>query len=131
VALSAELVALVVAAGVLVGILSGLLGVGGGLLMVPFMVLVLNENQHLAEGTSLLVIVPTALAGTIAHWRNGFVSYRHAAALALGGTMGVFVGATLALRIAPERLGLFFALFLLVMGAHMVWQGSRTARRRR
>jgi uncharacterized membrane protein YfcA len=129
VAVSLELVALVVAAGVIVGVMSGLLGVGGGLLMVPFMVLALNETQHLAEGTSLLVIVPTALAGSIAHWRNGFVSFRHAALLALGGILGVYFGATLALQIEAERLGLFFALFLLLMGARMVWQGWRTTSR--
>lgn len=130
--MSGELVALVVVAGVVVGVLSALFGVGGGLLMVPFMVLVLHEDQHLAEGTSLLVIVPTAVAGSFAHWRSNFVSFKHAGLLALGGIGGVYLGATLALRIDPERLQLMFGVFLAIMGARNMWQGAkrlRTARR--
>ena len=123
-----ELALLVVGAGVLVGVLSALFGVGGGLLMVPFMVLVLDEGQHLAEGTSLLVIVPTAVAGSVAHWRNGFVSLRDAGWLAAGGVLGVYVGASLALETASQTLRVFFGIYLATMGARSVWQGARKAR---
>jgi uncharacterized membrane protein YfcA len=120
--LSAGLALAVVAAGVLAGILSALFGVGGGLLIVPFVVLVLGRDQHVAEATSLLVIVPTALAGTIAHVRNRYVSFAHAAGLALGGVAGVLAGATLALSTSPERLHLAFGVFLLAMGVRSVWK---------
>jgi uncharacterized membrane protein YfcA len=119
--------ALVVAAGVLVGVFSALFGVGGGLLMVPFMVLALDESQHLAEGTSLLVIVPTALAGALAHRRHGFVSLRHAALLAAGGVGGVYLGASAALEISPEWLRALFGAFLAVMGIRSVLEGVRSA----
>ena len=126
--MSVELVLLVVAAGVVVGVLSALFGVGGGLLMVPFIVLVLGKGQHLAEGTSLLVIVPTAVAGSIAHWRNRFVVPREAAVLALGGIVGVYLGASLALETPSETLQLVFGIYLGAMGVRSIWQGARRRR---
>jgi uncharacterized membrane protein YfcA len=118
----------VVAAGVVVGALSALFGVGGGILMVPFITLALEESQHLAEGTSLLVIVPTAIAGVVAHNRRGFVSFRHAAFLALGGVGGAALGAWLALRLDADVLQKVFGAFVLVMGARLIVSGARDAR---
>jgi uncharacterized membrane protein YfcA len=118
----------VVTAGVVVGVLSALFGVGGGILMVPFITLALDESQHLAEGTSLLVIVPTAIAGVVAHNRRGFVSFRHAALLALGGVGGAALGAWLALRLDADVLQKLFGAFVLVMGARLIVSGARDAR---
>src|SRR5207245_1601897 len=67
----ALLVVLGLAIGLLTGIVSGLLGIGGGIVMVPAMVLSLGLSQHLAQGTSLFVIVPTAAAGSVTHFRLG------------------------------------------------------------
>jgi uncharacterized protein len=124
--LSLPLGALIVGAGVAVGLLSALFGVGGGLVMVPFMVLALGRSQHSAEGTSLLVIVPTAIAGVIAHAGKGFVSFKHAAFIALGGIGSAFLGAALALQLAPDVLQKTFGAFIVVMGARMAWQGRRS-----
>lgn len=126
--MSGETLALVVAAGLVTGVLSALFGVGGGLVMVPFMVLVLDRSQHVAEGTSLLVIVPTAIVGVVAHLRRGYVSFRHAALLAAGGIAGAWVGAEIALGFDPERLTRIFALFLLAMGVRTISQGVRAMR---
>ena len=116
----------VVAFGVLTGVLSALFGVGGGLVMVPFMVLALGSDQHLAEGTSLLVIVPTAIVGVIAHTRRGYVSFKHAALLAVGGVVGSFLGATLALQLEEGALQVVFGAFLALMGVHTVVQALRS-----
>ncbi len=123
-----------VIAGVGVGVLSALFGVGGGLLMVPFIALVLDESQHLAEGTSLLVIVPTAIAGVVAHNKRNYVSFSHAGLLALGGVGGAFVGARIALALEADSLRLFFGLFLAVMGLRTIregWLGMRDLAARR
>jgi uncharacterized membrane protein YfcA len=120
--MSAEMVVVVLLAGVAVGALSALFGVGGGILMVPFMVLALDEGQHLAEGTSLLVIVPTAIAGVLIHRRKGYVSFKHAAVLALGGMGGAYAGAALALRLSASTLQIGF-------GVLMAYSGVRTVRR--
>lgn len=114
-----------VAFGVVVGLLSALFGIGGGVAMVPFMVLLLERSQHLAEGTSLLVIVPTAIAGVIAHHKRGFVSFRLASTLAVGGVFGAFLGARLALSLEEGVLTKFFVLFLVFMGVRIILEGQR------
>lgn len=119
----------VVAFGVLVGALSALFGIGGGVVMVPFMVLLLERSQHLAEGTSLLVIVPTAIAGVIAHAGRGFVDFRSAAWLAAGGVLGAFAGARFALASSTETLEAIFAGFLALMGARLLAQSATPSSR--
>jgi uncharacterized membrane protein YfcA len=116
----------VVAFGAFTGVLSALFGVGGGLVMVPFMVLALGSDQHLAEGTSLLVIVPTAIVGVTAHARRGYVSFKHAALLATGGVGGSYLGATLALQVEDDILRVILGLFLALTGVSMVVQTLRS-----
>jgi uncharacterized protein len=123
-----ETVALVIVAGFATGILAALFGIGGGLLLVPFMVLVLDESQHVAEGTSLLVIVPTAAAGMLSHARNRFVSVRHTAFVAAGGLVGAYAGAEIALRTDGDTLTKVFAVLVAVMGARTVYRGARALR---
>ena len=119
----AELIAIGVAA----GILSGLLGIGGGLVMVPAMVLVLGFDQHVAQGTSLLVIIPAALSGSITHYRNGRVSVRQAAFVALGGVVGASVGSVLALSVDDAVLRKLFAIFLIVVAIQIILGRGRRA----
>jgi uncharacterized protein len=116
----------VVAFGAFTGVLSALFGVGGGLVMVPFMVLALGSDQHLAEGTSLLVIVPTAIVGVTAHARRGYVSFKQAALLATGGVGGSYLGATLALQLEEDLLRVTLGLFLALTGVSMVVQTLRS-----
>ncbi len=110
-------------AGVLVGIMSALFGVGGGILRVPFMVLVLDLTQHTAEGTSLLVVVPTAIAGTIAHRRHGYVDATTALRLGVGGVMGAVAGALVGLDLSGSTLRLLFAVLLAIVGARVIYEG--------
>jgi uncharacterized membrane protein YfcA len=121
----------VIGAGVAVGILSALFGVGGGILMVPFLLLALDQTQHIAEGTSLAVIVPTAIAGVLAHRRSGFVSFSNAAWLAAGGIGGAWLGAEIALGLDADILQVLFALFLLLSGIRMLLRGLAARRTER
>lgn len=117
---------LAAAAGLAVGVMSALFGVGGGVLMVPFMVLVLDETQHLAEGTSLLVIIATAIVGTVGHAKRGYVSFRNAALLAAGGIGGGVLGALLALETPGETLKKLFAALVIFSGIRLIWKASST-----
>ena len=121
----------VIGAGVAVGVLSALFGVGGGIVMVPFLLLALNHTQHLAEGTSLAVIVPTAIAGVLAHSRSGFVSFSNAAWLAAGGIGGAWMGAEVALGLDADILQILFALFLLLSGVRTLRRGLSARRTER
>jgi uncharacterized membrane protein YfcA len=102
-------------AGVLTGLLSAIFGVGGGLIVVPYMVLVLGASQHLAEGTSLVVIIPTALAGAFTYSRQGLVDWRAAASLGAGGTLSALIGAGLAHQVSGSTLQAIYAAFLSIV----------------
>lgn len=108
--------------GLTAGVLAGLLGIGGGLLMVPAMVLVLAFDQHLAQGTSLLVIVPAAAFGSFTHHRHGRLALRDAAALGIGGVVGALIGSVTALSLEDELLQRLFAILILIMAARMLTQ---------
>jgi uncharacterized membrane protein YfcA len=114
---------LVLVTGVVVGGLSALLGVGGGTLMVPFMTFALGLGQHASEGTALVVVVPTAVAGVIAHRRRGYVDFRAALLLGAGGVLGAFAGARAALAISGEALEAAFGVFLVLVGLRMAVRG--------
>jgi uncharacterized membrane protein YfcA len=109
------------------GIISGLLGIGGGIVMVPAMVLVLGLSQHVAQGTSLLVIIPTAASGSIAHLRLGNIRFGISAWLALGGVAGAAAGAGLALLVPDVALRGLFAAYLLYTGVRSVREQPASA----
>lgn len=116
---------IVLLAGAVVGLVSALFGVGGGVLMVPFMVLALDMGQHISEGTSLLVIVPTALVGSIAHYRSGYVDVPTAARLAIGGVIGAVLGALLGLDLSGQTLRRLLALLVAFVGVRLILDGVK------
>jgi uncharacterized membrane protein YfcA len=111
---------LTVLAGLFVGVASGILGVGGGILLVPTMTIAFSLPQHLAQGTSLAAIIPTSVVGAVTHDRRGNVLRRAALYMALGGVAGAVVGALIALRLPREVLARAFALMLL-FAAYRLW----------
>jgi len=121
--LDALAVAGLFALGLLAGALSALLGVGGGIVMVPALVLLFGFGQHLAEGTSLLVIVPTALVGAARHGGRGYTNWRLGLLIGLCGVAGGLVGAQTALAFSPRTLQVLFAVFVAVTGAWMLVAG--------
>lgn len=104
--------------GVFIGVTSGLLGVGGGALMVPLLVIALNMPQHLAQGTSLAAMVPAALSGTVAHARNRTVRFDVIVGLVPGLAAGTVLGSRLALVLPGGTLRIFLAVVLLLIGMH-------------
>jgi uncharacterized membrane protein YfcA len=102
--------------GVVAGILAGALGVGGGVVMVPAMVLFMGLTQQMAQGTSLLVIIPTAISGVYAHYRHGLLRERLTIWAGLVGAFGAAAGSFAALHIEHTRLRQVFAVYLLFVG---------------
>lgn len=107
--------------GVFVGVMSGLLGVGGGLVMVPVLVLLLGYTQHLAQGTSLAVIIPVSLSGTFIHIRKGNVVWDFAAWLAVGAVIGSWVTSGFVHSIPGGVLRILFAVFMIWVGSSMLF----------
>ena len=116
---SRALVIIVIGFGV--GILSGLLGIGGGSVLIPVMVYLLGMNQHRAHGTSLAVISATVIMGSLIYGRGGFIDWPVALLLAFGGVIGGVVGARLACVSKAGMLKLFFGVFLGMIGLWMLW----------
>ena len=109
-----------VAVGATAGVLAGLLGVGGGILLVPFLVLAAGMTQHEAEATSLLVILPTALAASVTLRRRNVGDLPVALAVGLVGAAGAAAGALLALSLPGSALRFVFAILLAVVGIRLV-----------
>lgn len=111
--------------GVSAGFLAGLLGIGGGVLLVPALVLLFGFDQHVAQGTSLLLIIPSAVLGSYTHHRNGRLVLRDAAMLAAGGVIGAALGGVFALSIEDAMLRKLFAAVLLVSAVRILWPRGR------
>jgi hypothetical protein len=114
---------LLVAVGAASGILAGVLGVGGGVLLVPFLVLVTGMTQHEAEATSLLVILPTAIAASLTLRRRGVGDLRLALGFGAIGAAGGVAGALIALALPAHVLRTVFAVFIAAVGARLVRDG--------
>jgi uncharacterized membrane protein YfcA len=110
----------ILAFGLCTGMLSGILGIGGGTFMVPFMVLALGVGQHAAEATSLLVVLPTSLVATYTLARRGAVDVRQSLKLGLMGAAGGVAGALIALALPADALRRVFGVFMLVVAARML-----------
>ncbi len=113
--------AIFLAVGAVTGFVSGMLGVGGGGVMVPLMVILGGMTQHIAQGTSLLAMVPGGAAGALTHYRLRNVDVQVAGGLIAGAMAGGFLGGTAA-NMLPELLLKF------VFGAFGVWMGVKYLR---
>ncbi len=126
--MSIELVLGLVAMGLFTGMASGLLGIGGGVFMVPFLVLVASLDQHEAQATSLLVIVPTAIVGSLTLRRKGIGDLKRALAIGVLGALGGAAGALLALALDEDVLQIGFAALLVFSGVRLLLDAARMGR---
>lgn len=110
--------------GLVGGVASGLLGIGGGIVMVPAMVYFLSppiKDIKQAIGTSLIVIVPTALMGSFKHYQQGNIDWRTALSLAPLAITGGYLGAWLTTQIPADQLKRGFGGFLILVGAKLLF----------
>jgi uncharacterized membrane protein YfcA len=112
--------ALAIVSGLLVGVLSGLIGVGGGVLLVPIMVIGFGFGQHLAQGTSLAAVLPTSAVGAVTHYRRGHLKLTPALVMGTVGAVAAVFSGIAAQFIQPGILARLFGLFLL-FSAYRLW----------
>lgn len=113
--------------GLLSGVLSGLVGVGGGVVIVPGLELVLGAGDLLAKGTSLLTMIPTSVSGTIANLRRGSVDLRIGLTVGITAAVVSPFGAVLARAVDPRVGSWLFAAFLVVVAVIVLRRGRRVA----
>lgn len=110
--------------GLVSGITSGLFGVGGGVVMVPAMVFLLSppiRDIKQAVGTSLAVIIPTALMGSYKHFTQGNIEWRTALSLAPMAVLGGYLGAWLTTQVSAESLKRTFGGFIVLVGLRLLF----------
>lgn len=111
--------------GIVAGLLAGIMGVGGGIVIIPGMVLLSGVGQHTAQGVSLAAIVVTGLVGSVVNYKQRFVRLRTVAAVAPAALLFAFLGGTLATTLEPERLARAFGVFQIGVGVWLVWRGGK------
>lgn len=110
----------IVAVGFASGVLAGLFGVGGGILMVPAQMLILGVDPATAKGTSLLVIIPTSISGTIQNLRSNNADLTVAGVMGSAGVATSFLGAFVATRMSATVASILFAALLLFSAGRMI-----------
>lgn len=110
--------------GLLVGIVSGLFGIGGGSLFVPVMVLLFAFPPHVATATSMFVIFLSSISGSVVHGAMGEIDWLLVAALAPGAWLGGKAGAWIASRMSGKAILWLLRATLLVLAARLIWQGA-------
>jgi len=111
-----------IAIGLAAGVFGGFFGVGGGLIIVPLLVLAMKLAPKIAVGTSLAVIVPTAIIAAWRHNQLGNVNWRVVGWMMMGSVVGAWVGASLTNHIGGEWIRRLFAVVLVATAIRMVWK---------
>lgn len=120
--MNATIIIALIVIGLLAGILSGVMGVGGGVVMIPLMILLLGFNQHQAQGTSLAVLaVPVTFLAAYNYYNAGFVNWKYAAVIAVFFIIGGSLGSKMAVNLDQKTLKRIFGAILLVISIKMLW----------
>jgi hypothetical protein len=115
-----EIIVLIII-GLSAGIVSGMLGVGGAIIMVPALVFFMGLTQHQAQGTSLSVLVfPVGFLAFWNYYKQGYVNFKLAIVIMLAFLLGGFIGSYFAVRIPERPLRIFFGLLIILVGLRMV-----------
>lgn len=108
--------------GLFVGVLSGLVGVGGGIVLVPILVYFFGFEQHLAQGTTTALLVPPiGILAAYTYYKNGYVDVRAALWICAGFVFGSLFGAKIAVAVPKEALRKGFGFLLLAVSAKMIF----------
>lgn len=106
------------------GIISGM-GIGGGAILIPALILFVNPEQHIAQSVNLLFFIPTAIIALIIHIKNKRVRFKIAVPIILAGFIGAFLGSRLALALPGPVLKRWFGVFLLCMGVYEMFRKGK------
>ena len=121
-----QTVVLLVLIGVSAGIMSGFIGIGGGVIMVPAMVYLLGMNQHMAQGTSLLLMLPPiGILAVMNYYRAGQVNWTYGIIIAVAFVIGGYFGSKLSLKLSPALVKLIFGALMLYISVKMIYSGYK------
>lgn len=117
-----QFILIVILIGIAAGILGGLVGVGGGLIIVPGLVYFLGFSQHAAQGTSLgLIMLPVGILGVLHYYKQGHVDFKVVGILAIGFLIGSYFGSKVALSLSQEAVKKIFASLMILIAVKMIF----------
>lgn len=114
--------------GLFSGVISGM-GIGGGAILIPALIIIENINQQTAQGINLLYFLPTAVAALIIHIKNKNVEIKSALILAASGVVGAAAGAIAAGALGSDILRRMFRIFLALIGLYEIYKGIKLPRK--
>ena len=103
--------------GLISGIISGM-GIGGGAILIPALVIFVNPDQHVVQSVNLIFFIPTAVIALIVHIRNKRIDFKVAVSIIIFGLLGAYVGSRLAISLPGPMLKKYFGFFLLILGIY-------------
>ena len=108
--------------GLLGGFISGSMGVGGGIIMVPALVMFMGFSQHMAQGTSLAVLLPpTGILAAMHYYKNGFINVKIALILMIVFVVGAWLGSLISVQIPAKTLKRIFGVFILIASLKIIF----------
>jgi len=117
--------ALLVMIGLVAGIFSGMVGLGGGIIIIPALIYLLGVDQHTAQGTSLaLMLPPIGLLAAFNYYKSGAINLTYALIIATAFFIGGYFGSKVALSLPENTVRRVFAIFIIVVGIRMLFGGK-------
>jgi uncharacterized protein len=108
--------------GLIAGVFSGIVGIGGGIILVPALVYIFGLSQHQAQGTSLgMLMLPVGILAVMQYYKQGFVDYKLVAFIAIGFVAGGYLGGKLAISIPETLIKRIFELFMIAVAVKMLF----------
>jgi len=125
-----QTILIVILIGIAAGMLSGLVGIGGGLVIVPALVYFLGMSQHSAQGTSLgLILLPVGILAVLAYHKQGHVDPKIVGLLAIGFVAGSFFGSKISLSLPQETVKKIFAVLMIIIAVKMIFFDRKAAQK--
>jgi uncharacterized protein len=113
---------IIILVGIAAGVLGGLVGVGGGIIIVPALVYFIGFSQKTAQGTSLgLIMLPVGILGVLQYYKQGHVDFRVVGILAIGFLLGSYFGSKVALSLPQETIKKIFAVLMIIIAIKMLF----------
>jgi uncharacterized membrane protein YfcA len=121
-----ETILILLLIGLAAGFLGGLVGIGGGVLIVPALVLLLGLSQHMAQGISLaMILFPVGILGVINYYKNGYVDFKYAGLIALGFFAGSYLGSKFSLSLSQDTVKKIFAVVMILLSIKLLFSGKK------
>jgi uncharacterized membrane protein YfcA len=111
-------------AGLAAGILSGM-GMGGGTILIPALVILFYTEQQVAQCTNLVFFVPTAIVALIIHFKKKMINIKKVYLLIIFGIVGAIIGSFIAINLSSEKLRKYYAIFLILIGLYEFFRKDR------